>query len=54
MMYFEQPQWYGTQFTINESGEWHLYDVNSDIITDEQRADWHVPSLEESEERAQK
>lgn len=52
MMYFEQPQWYGTQFTTDESGDWKLYDVNVDIISDEQRAEWNVPSLEASKERA--
>lgn len=53
MMYFEQPQWYGTQFTIDESGKWTLYEVEPDAITDEQRAEWSVPSLKESKARAE-
>lgn len=48
MMYFDQPQWYGTQYTIDDSGNWQLYEVQSDAITDKQRADWSVPSLEEA------
>ena len=50
---FEQPQWYGTQFNVDESGKWKLHEVNPDVITDEQRAEWLVPSLEESKARAE-
>ncbi|RUO29568.1 hypothetical protein [Aliidiomarina soli] len=53
MMYFEQPQWYGTQFTVDDSGDWYLYDVEPDVVTDEQRAEWSVPALEESRARAE-
>ncbi|RUO25567.1 hypothetical protein CWE09_02200 [Aliidiomarina minuta] len=53
MMYFEQPQWYGTQFSVDDAGNWVLYDVEADIITDEQRAEWSVPSLEEAKARAE-
>lgn len=53
MMYFEQPQWYGTQFTVDDSGRWILYDVEPDVVTDEQRAEWSVPSLEETKARVE-
>lgn len=53
LMYFEQPQWYGTQFTVDDSGNWELYDVEPDLINDEQRAEWFVPPLEESKARAE-
>ncbi len=52
LMYFEQPQWYGTQFTIDNDGQWHLYEVQEGAVSDEQRAEWRVPSLSESKERA--
>lgn len=52
LMYFEQPQWYGTQFTIDDDGQWHLYEVQEGAVSDEQRAEWRVPSLSESKERA--
>lgn len=52
LMYFEQPQWYGTQFTIDDDGQGHLYEVQEGAVTDEQRAEWRVPSLSESKERA--
>lgn len=53
MMYFEQPQWYGTQFTVDDAGKWILYDVEPDVVTDEQRAEWSVPSLEEAKARVE-
>lgn len=52
LMYFEHPQWYGTQFTIDDDGQWHLYEVQEGAVSDEQRAEWRVPSLAESKERA--
>ncbi|RTE87680.1 MULTISPECIES: hypothetical protein [Gammaproteobacteria] len=52
LMYFEQPQWYGTQFSTNDQGEWRLHEVQEGAVTDEQRAEWRVPSLEESRNRA--
>lgn len=52
LMYFEQPQWYGTQFTKDDEGKWHLYDVQEGAVTDEQRDEWRVPSLSESKARA--
>lgn len=52
LMYFEQPQWYGTQFNVDDEGKWSLYDVQEGAVTDEQRAEWRVPSLSESKDRA--
>ncbi len=48
MSRFDQPQWYGTQYVTDDSGQWVLYPVEPDAITDEQRAEWSVPSLEEA------
>lgn len=52
LMYFDQPQWYGTQFKVNDEGEWRLYEVQQGAVTDEQRVEWRVPSLSESKARA--
>lgn len=52
LMYFDQPQWYGTQFKVDDEGEWSLYEVQQGVVTDKQRAEWRVPSLSESEARA--
>ncbi len=52
LMYFEQPQWYGTQFMVDDEGKWQLYEVQVGAVTDEQRAEWRVPSLSESKARA--
>ena len=54
LMYFDQPQWYGTQFVVNDEGVWHLYEVQPDAVTDAQRAEWRVPSLAESKANADK
>jgi len=51
MLRFEQPQWYGTQYVRDASGRWVLYEVHPDAVTDEQRAAWSVPSLEEAQAR---
>lgn len=48
MMNLDQPQWYGTQFVKDPSGNWGLYDINPDIISDQQRIDWSVRTLDES------
>ena len=53
MLQFEQPQWYGTQYVRDNSGKWVLYEVDPDAVTDEQRAERSVPSLQESRERAE-
>ena len=51
LLRFEQPQWYGTQYVKNESGNWSLYGVEPDVVTDEDRAAWSVPSLEKAKAR---
>ena len=53
MLQFEQPQWYGTQYVRDNSGKWVLYEVDPGAVTDEQRAERSVPSLQESRERAE-
>jgi hypothetical protein len=50
---FDQPQWYGTQYVMDDTGNWVLYPVEPDAVTDEQRAEWSVPSLEDSLARAE-
>ncbi len=46
LMYQDRPQKYGTQFPFN--GErWELWPVDP-ATTDDERAEWHVPSLEAS------
>jgi len=51
MLRYEQPQWYGTQYVMDESGRWVLYEVHPTAVTDEQRAAWSVPTLEEAQSR---
>jgi hypothetical protein len=52
LMYEKKPQKYGTQFS--KQGEtWVLWEVDP-TITDEQRAAWNVPTLEEAKARAVK
>jgi len=51
MLRYEQPQWYGTQYVMDESGRWMLYEVHPDAVTDEQRVAWSVPSLAEAQAR---
>lgn len=48
---FEQPQWYGTQYVKSDSGEWTLYFIEPEVVTDEDRAALSVPSLEKAKER---
>lgn len=50
---FGQPQWYGTQYVRDDEGKWVLYEVDPDAVTDEQRAERSVPSLEESLKRVE-
>lgn len=51
LLNFEQPQWYGTQFVRDDSGNLTLYRMQPDVVTDEQRAAWSVPTVAESLER---
>lgn len=48
LLNFDQPQWYGTQFVRDADGNLTLYKIQTDIISDEQRAAWSVPSVSES------
>jgi hypothetical protein len=52
MLRFDQPQWYGTQYVMDDTGDWELYPVAPGVVSDEQRAEWSVPSLEEAQARA--
>jgi hypothetical protein len=47
-----KPQKYGTQYTTRD-GRWLLYEVDP-ATTDEQRAEWNVPSLARALQRAEK
>ncbi len=46
MMMTNQPQWYGTQFTGNP-GNYVLYPVAPDLVSDEERKELGVPTLQE-------
>lgn len=45
-----KPQRYGTQF-VSVEDQWVLYEVDPEV-TDEERAQWGVPPLQESQQRA--
>lgn len=51
LLNFDQPQWYGTQFVRDSEGKLTLYTMEPDVISDEQRAAWSVPTVAESLER---
>jgi hypothetical protein len=51
LMTLGTPQIYGTQFRSVEGGPWVLYPVDPSV-TDDERANWNVPPLAESEKRA--
>ncbi len=46
-----KPQKYGTQYTTQDSTTFTLYEVDPNT-TDEERAEWNVPSLAEAQRRA--
>jgi tetratricopeptide (TPR) repeat protein len=52
LMYEKKPQKWGTQYQSRD-GTWVLYEVDPSI-TDEQRAEWNVPSLDEARARAER
>jgi hypothetical protein len=54
MMWQGQPQWYGTQFRKEEDGQWRLYPIDEDAVTDEQRQALKVPTLDETRLRLAK
>jgi tetratricopeptide (TPR) repeat protein len=47
-----KPQWYGTQFQIIDD-KWTIDPIDTTQVTDEERAEWHVPSLKEARSRAE-
>ena len=51
LLNFDQPQWYGTQFVRDSEGKLTLYTMEPNVISDEQRAAWSVPTVAESLER---
>ncbi len=51
MLRFKQPQWYGTQSVRDSSGQFVLYTVAPDVVTDADRAALGVPSLVEAQKR---
>lgn len=47
-----KPQWYGTQYTMNEATKrMELYVVDESAVTDKERAELGVPSLAEAKAR---
>jgi hypothetical protein len=56
MMRRKLPQWYGTQFSRSkEAGaKWELYKIDETIVSDEERKQLGVPTLEEARARARK
>ncbi|WP_163869333.1 DUF6624 domain-containing protein [Myxococcus eversor] len=51
LMHLGKPQLYGTQFRVVE-GKWELHAVDPSI-TDEERAKWNVPPLEEARKKVE-
>ena len=50
-----QPQWYGTQFQRKHGeSEWILYDIQEDAVSDGERQEFNVPTLEETNEQLRK
>ena len=48
LLNFDQPQWFGTQFVRDGDGNLSLYKMQPDVISDEQRTAWSVPTVSES------
>lgn len=51
MLNLDKPQWYGTQYVLDASGAFVLYDVLPDAVSDAERAAWSVPPLDEARAR---
>lgn len=51
LMWQNKPQLYGTQFK-KVDGRWILWEVDP-TVTDEERARWNVPPLEEAKKKAE-
>jgi hypothetical protein len=49
-----KPQFYGTQFTHDLSGEWKLAGTIEERVTDEERAKYNVPPLAKAVEEFKK
>ncbi|MGB0176771.1 MAG: tetratricopeptide repeat protein, partial [Owenweeksia sp.] len=45
LMYRNKPQIYGTQYRRSGEGEWVLYTIDKDAVTDEERQEYNVPTL---------
>ena len=41
-----KPQWYGTQFVRNDAGQWDLYRIDADAVTDAERLALGARTLE--------
>lgn len=50
LMYEKKPQRYGTQFHQEGDGQWVLWEVDPSV-TDAEREEWNVPTLEEARKR---
>ncbi len=46
-----QPQWYGTQYRRFGDSAWELYEIQDGAVTDEERQQLNVPTLDESKEQ---
>ena len=49
-----KPQWYGTQYMRGPGGEYELYRIDEQAVTDQDRARLGVPALAASRERISK
>ena len=54
LMRLNKPQWYGTQFTKSQTGQWELYLVDETAVSDSDGAELGVPPLAVSRARAAK
>jgi len=48
-----EPQWYGTQYR-KVDGKWQLSPIDESSVTDEDRIEWDVPTLENMRARIEK
>jgi len=46
-----RPQWYGTQSRRDENGTWTMEPIDKNAVTDTQRRELNVPSLDEARQR---
>ncbi len=55
LMMHHQPQWFGTQYyQPKPNSNWELYTINENIISDEERNHYNIPSLDMVKDMAKK